>query len=175
MRWLTGLTALAIPLLAGCGSSSQGTPTATPLPRAQLQRVYSSAANTYNNTEAPITQAENLYCGASSPQANLTNCEAALSQDRLTTIGYDNSLRGLAFPQSMKADVTKLLSDDAQLENLLQQASSAPSLSAINSLTAQIFSLLKTTSDDARRVRSDLGLPAASAPPSATPTPSAAA
>ncbi|HYL72501.1 MAG TPA: hypothetical protein VEY89_14485 [Candidatus Dormibacteraeota bacterium] len=153
-----------------CGSSSQGSPSPTPLARAELQRIYQKAANTYNTTEAPITQAENLYCGANSPQANLSKCEMALSQDRLATIAYDSSLRGVAFPSTAKPDVTKLLSEDSQLETLLQQASTAPSLSAINALTTQIFSLLRSTADDAARVRSDIGLPAGSAPPSATPS-----
>lgn len=179
MRWLSVLVAVPAALLAACGSSSQGSPSPTPLARAQLQRIYQKAADTYNTTELPITQAENLYCGANSPQANLTKCEMALSQDRLTTIAYDSALRGLAFPSATKPDVSKLLSDDGQLETLLQQASTAPSLSAINALTTQIFSLLKSTADDAARVRSDIGLPPATAAPTATPsaagTPSAAA
>ena len=168
-----GVVALAGLLIAGCGSSTGPSPTQTPVDQAQLQRLYKNAANAYNTAEVPLAQAEYGYCVAASPPGNLMKCETALSQDRQATIAYDNSLRGMVLPAGAKADVAKLLSDDAQLETLLQQASTAPSLAAVTALTPQIFNLITTTNADANRLRVDLGLPVATPLPTATATPAA--
>ena len=72
------------------------------------------------------------------------------------------------FPAIAKTDATKLLGDDAQLEMLLQQASTAPSLSAVTALTPQIFAFITTTNADANMLRVDLGLPQATPLPTAT-------
>ena len=77
------------------------------------------------------------------------------------------------FPAAAKADVATLLSDDTQLETLLQQASTAPSLAAVAALTPQIFALITTTNADANKLRVDLGLPAATPLPTMTPGPAA--
>lgn len=77
------------------------------------------------------------------------------------------------FPAIAKTDATKLLGDDAQLEMLLQQASTAPSLSAVTALTPQIFAFITTTNADANMLRVDLGLPQATPLPTATAAPAA--
>ena len=170
---LTAVAALAGLLVAACGTSSGPSPTPSPLGQAQLQRLYKNAANAYNTAEVPLAQAEYGYCVAKSPPGDLPRCEAALGQDRQATIAYDNSLRGLVFPAAAKADVATLLSDDTQLETLLQQASTAPSLAAVTALTPQIFALIATTNGDAIKLRADLGLPAATLLPTMTPGPAA--
>jgi hypothetical protein len=159
--------------MSACGSPSGSSPTPSPLARAQLQALYKNAANAYNTAEVPLAQAEYGYCVAKSPPGNLMKCEAALSQDRQATIAYDNSLRGLVFPAAAKTDAAKLLGDDVQLETLLQQASAAPSLSAVAALTPQIFAFITTTNADANRLRMDLGLSAATPLPTPTPAPAA--
>jgi hypothetical protein len=137
----------------------------------ELQRQYAKAAAAYNTAEKQIAMNEQAFCTASTATADLVKCEAALSQDRQVTIAFDNAIRALTFPAQHRGDVNKLLNDDGQLENALKQASTAPSLSAINALTAQIFSLLSTTSTDANRVRADIGLQPASPPASPSTAP----
>ena len=154
-------------LLAACGpGTGQPSPTPTPLPSSLLQQRYLAAADAYNAAERPVAMAENAYCVAASAAADLTMCEAALSRDRAATLTFDNAVRALTFPASARGDVAQLLSDDAQLETLLQQAATAPSLSAIASLTPRIFQLLTSASNDADRVRADIGLPRLSPSPS---------
>jgi hypothetical protein len=175
MRPLTGmLLPAAVPLLAAiaaCGSGEAiGTPSASPLSPADLQRLYVQAASTYNDDEVPIVQAEYSHCSTQTSTANLAACEQALSQDRQATLSFDNTMRQLTFPEAATADVAKLLDDDAKLEVLLEQAATAPSLTVIQSLSNQIFTLLDATTADAAAVRKDIGLPAATAP-GATPSP----
>ncbi|MFN2581365.1 MAG: hypothetical protein ABR498_01325 [Candidatus Dormibacteria bacterium] len=169
---LTSLALLpAAAVLSACGSSSATpSPTPTPLPPGQLQQRYLSAANAYNAAEKPIAASENSYCVPQSASADLNKCVTALSNDRQVTITFDNAVRTISFPDSARADVTKLLGDDAQLEMLLLQASTAPSLTAIDALTPQIFRLLTTSSTDADKVRTDIGVPT----PSAAVSPSGA-
>ncbi|MBV8195266.1 MAG: hypothetical protein JOY80_07030 [Candidatus Dormibacteraeota bacterium] len=173
MRPARGLTPLLVAvvvgvLLAGCGSSSPTpSPTPTPLPLQLLRQRYLAAANAYISAEQPIAQAENMYCVLAAPTADLVKCTMALSSDRQTTIIFDTAVRAIEFPPSSRSDVSKLLNDDAQLEILLQQASVAPSLSAVNALTPQIFQLLATSSNDAGTVRKDIGLPLPSTSPPA--------
>ena len=162
-----GVTMLVSTILTtACGSvSATSPPTPTPLPSSLIQQRYLAAADAYNNAENPIAQAENTYCVSGAASANLASCETALGKDRQATITFDSAVRAITFPQSARSDVTKLLNDDAQLEMLLEQASTAPSLSAINALTPQIFQLLRTASSDADKVRADVGLPAVSPSP----------
>jgi len=153
-------------LLAACGpAGAQTTPTATALPTSELQQRYLAAATAYNSAELPVEQAENEYCAPASPTADLGRCETALSTDRQATLTFDNAIRAITFPPSTRGVVTQLLSDDAQLENLLEQAATAPSLSAISALTPQIFQLLTTASRDAVTVRTAIGVSSASPSP----------
>ena len=155
-------------VLGGCGpGTTQPSPTPTPLPSSLLQQRYLAAAGAYNTAEHPVAAAENTYCVAGAAGADLTKCETALGTDRQATLAFDDAVRALQFPAAARGDVTQLLSDDAQLETLLQQAATAPSLSAIASLTQGIFRLLTASSADADRVRSDIGLPQLSPSPSA--------
>jgi hypothetical protein len=158
----------AAALLSACGpSGGQNGPTATPLSQSDLRSAYAAAATAYNTAETPVTQAENAYCDPAGPQADLTKCETALNQDRQATLTFDNAVRPLSFPAAARPDVTKLLDDDAQLERVLEQAATAPSLSAISALIPQIGQLLTITTQDADRVRADIGLPTGPASPSA--------
>ena len=155
-----------VALLAACGpAGAQTTPTATPLPTSQLQERYQAAAAAYNTAEGPVLQAENEYCAPAAPTADVMHCETALSADRQATITFDKALRALTFPPSARGVVTQLLSDDAQLETLLEQAATAPSLSAISALTPQIFQLLTTASHDAIAVRTAIGISSTSPSP----------
>lgn len=159
-------------LLAACGpGATQPSSTPTPLPSSLLQQRYLAAAGAYNTAEHPIAAAENTYCVAAAASADLTRCEAALSGDRQATLAFDNAVRTLEFPASARADVNQLLADDQQLETVLQQASTAPSLTAIASLTPRIFQFLTTASQDADRLRGDIGLPLLSPSPSASASP----
>src|SRR5207253_1580372 len=111
-----------VALLAACGpAGAQTTPTATPLPTSQLQERYQAAAAAYNTAEGPVWQAENEYCAPTAPTADVMHCETALSADRQATITFDTALRALTFPPSARGVVTQLLSDDAQLETVLEQ------------------------------------------------------
>ena len=158
-------------VLAACGpGSTQPAPAATPLPAAEVRRLYLTAAAAYIQDEPQIEKAEYDHCTPETGSPNLAACEQALSQDRQTTLAFDNAVRQIAFPDSARTDVSRLLTDDAQLETLLEQAATAPSLSAIQAMSSQIFSLLSATSADGDRVRADIGLPAATTPPS-TPQP----
>ncbi|MBV8300433.1 MAG: hypothetical protein JOY68_00740 [Candidatus Dormibacteraeota bacterium] len=171
----TQLAVCALPCLAAlaaCGSGETvGTPTTTPLPVADLQRLYVQAADTYNTAEVPVVQAEYAHCSSGPGSPNLPACEQALSADRQATLSFDNAMRQLTFPEAARADVAKLLDDDSKLEALLEQAATAPSLTVIQSLSSQIFTLLNATTMDAAAVRKDIGLPSATAP-GATPSPS---
>lgn len=175
MRWPWAWLAIAVlGLVAGCSpSGGQNGASPTPLSRAALQASYVRAAAAYDVAERSIPDAEQSYCVPSSTSADLARCEAALSQDRQDTIAYDNAVHAIAFPPPVQGDVTKLLSDDGQLEALLEQAATAPSLAAIDALRPQIVTLLSTTAADAGRVRSDIGLAAASAPPGPSASPAA--
>ena len=152
-------------LLGACSpAGAQITPTATPLPRNQLQQRYLAAAKTYNAGESAIQQAESQYCSPASATADLTHCETALSNDRQETIAFDRAVRAITFPASAGGLVAQLLSDDSKLENVLEQAAISPSLSAINALTPQILQLLTNASRDAVAVRSAIGLSSTSTP-----------
>ena len=131
-----------------------------------LRQRYLAAAGTYNSAERPISLNENSFC-STGPPADLGRCQAALSADRQATITFDNALRAITFPASARADAGRLLADDGQLELVLMQASTAPSLSAISALTPRIFQLLTVTTSDAAKVRGDIGVPLPSASPSA--------
>lgn len=157
-------------VVGACGpATAPPSPTPTPLPAAQLRERYLKAATAYDAGAVPVAAAENSYCVPGSAGADLTQCERALSSDRLATVAFDDVVRQLRFPARAQALVSALLADDAQLETLLQQASTAPSLTAIAALTPQLFQLLVTSARDADAVRSAIGLPVSSP----TPTPSA--
>ena len=69
-----------------------------------------------------------------SPTASLTACQTALSEQRQATIAYDNALRAIPFTGDAATDASHLLSDDAAIETLLEQAATAPSLATIASV-----------------------------------------
>jgi hypothetical protein len=167
VAFCAGLLATAV---AGCsGPGGAATPSPSPLPIADLQRLYVQAADTYDTAEVPIEQQEYRQCPGGAGPANLAQCESALSRDRQVTLAFDDALRGLVFPASAASVVDKLLQDDASLEALQEQAATAPSLTAISTLTPHIFALYAQTTTDAAAVRTALGLPLSSAGPSATP------
>ncbi len=152
-----GVTAV---LLAACGGSNSVTsPTPTPLTPAQIQTSYSAAATLYNRTVSQIALAENAACDAASPGVSLSACQSALSEQRQATIAYDNALRALTFSGAAAGDASHLLGDDAAIESLLEQAATAPSVTLIARLQAQIVPLLATAANDARALRTDIGLP----------------
>ena len=177
MSWSAGAAALALApvfgaALAACGGGNPiPTPTPTPLPTAILQQRYVAAATAYDAGEVPVATSESEDCNPAAPTADLTKCASALSGDRQATVVFDNTVRGLRFPQAAKAAVTQLLNDDAGLETLLQQASTSPSLTSVAALTPQIFQLLTATAHDADALRSEIGLPSTSPIPSASAIP----
>lgn len=153
--------ALASALLAGCGGSSSPTsPAPSPLSTAQIQSRYTAAANAYNSYEAQISITENAACDAGSPTASLAACQTALSNQRQATIAYDDALRATSFSGNAATDASHLLSDDAAVESLLEQAATAPSLATIANVQAQIIPLLATAVTAATALRADIGLPA---------------
>jgi hypothetical protein len=152
--------ALAASGLAACGeSSTPSSPTPTPLTPAQIQARYTSAATAYNHGVTQILLQVNAACDAASPTAALTACQTALSQQRQATIAYDNALRATPFSGTAVTDASHLLSDDAAIESLLEQAATAPSLATIASVQAQIIPLLATAATAAAALRVDIGLP----------------
>jgi len=151
-----GLTAS----LAACGGSNSVTsPTATPLTPAQIQSRYAAAATTYNRTMGQVALAENAACDAASPSVSLSACQSALSEQRQATIAYDNALRATTFSGAATTDASHLLGDDAAIESLLEQAATAPNVTLIATLQAQIVPLLATAATDAATLRTDIGLP----------------
>lgn len=153
--------ALACAVVAGCGgSSNQTSPTPSPLSTAQIQSRYSAAANAYNAYETQISITENAACDVGSPTASLSACQTALSNQRQATIAYDEALRATTFTGEAAIDASHLLSDDAAIESLLEQAATAPSLATIASVQAQIIPLLATAVTAATALRADIGLPA---------------
>jgi hypothetical protein len=167
-----GLVSLAI---SACGSTAtQPSASATSLPPAEVRRLYLQAAAAYTEDEPPIEAAEYSHCTPGTGNPDLHLCQQALSQDRQTTLAFDNAVRQISFPDRAQTDVGKLLSDDARLEALLEQAATAPSLNAIQALSGEIFSLLTETTADSDRVRADIGLPAATTAP-VSPSASASA
>jgi hypothetical protein len=152
---------LASVLLAACGGSTSPTsPTPTPLSQAQIQTRYTAAATQYNRSETGIAVTENAACDVVSPSAALSACQAALGQQRQATIAYDNALRAIPFTGTAATDASHLLSDDAAIESLLEQAATGPSLATIASVQQQIIPLLATAATTATMVRTDIGLPA---------------
>jgi hypothetical protein len=148
-------------LLAGCGgSTSQTSPTPSPLSTAQIQSRYSAAASAYNTYETQISVTENATCDVGSPTASLSACQTALSSQRQATIAYDDALRATTFTGDAAIDASHLLSDDAAIESLLEQAATAPSLATIASVQAQVIPLLATAVSAATALRADIGLPA---------------
>lgn len=162
-------------LLAGCGGGNPlPTPSPTPLPTALLQQRYSAAAAAYDTGEVPVATAENQFCDPSAATADLSRCASALSGDRQATVVFDDAIRGLRFPPEARAAAGQLLDDDARLETLLEQAATAPSLTAVTSLTPQIFELLATTASDADSLRALIGLPSTTSSPKPSVIPAAA-
>jgi hypothetical protein len=150
---------VAATLLAACGgSSATPTPTPTPLSQEQIQARYTAAATTYNASEAQIAITENASCDAGSPSAALTACQMAFSAQRQATIAYDNALRATPYSGAAATDASHLLSDDAAIEALLEQAATAPSLATIASVQDQIIPLLATAAGAAAALRADIGL-----------------
>ena len=161
-------------LLAACGGGNPvPTPSPTPLPTALLQQRYSAAAAAYDTGEVPVATAENEFCDPSAPTADLSKCASALSGDRQATVVFDDAVRGLRFPPEARAAVGQLLNDDARLETLLEQAATAPSLTAVTSLTPQIFELLSAAARDADVLRGLIGLPSTTAIPKPSVIPAA--
>jgi len=161
-------------LLAACGAGNPvPTPTPTPLPTALLQQRYSAAATAYDTGEVPVAVAENQYCDPAAATADLTKCASALSGDRQATVVFDDEIRGLRFPPEARGAANQLLNDDARLETLLEQAATAPSLTAVTSLTPQIFELLSATARDADALRALIGLPSTSPMPTPSVIPAA--
>lgn len=147
-------------LLAACGRANPvPPPTPTPLPTALLQQRYTAAAAAYTTGEVPVATAENEFCDPSAATADLGKCAAALSGDRQATVLFDDAIRALRFPKDARGAADRLLDDDARLELLLEQAAIAPSLTAVTSLTPQIFELLSATARDADGLRALIGLP----------------
>lgn len=160
------LALAALGLSTSCGSPiAPSSPTPSPLPFAVLQQRYLDAAQAYAAAEAPVVPAENRYCDTASPSADLAACAAALSGDRQATVTFDDAVRTLRVASGAQPALTHLLSDDGRLETLLQQASTAPSMSAVSALTPQIFLLLTATAGDADALRRAIGLPASSPTP----------
>ena len=156
-------------MISACGATTAPpSPTPSPLPVAVLQQRYLTAAEAYATAEAPVASAENQYCDTSSPGADQTSCASALSADRLATVTFDNEIRGLRVAPGAQPSLDQLLNDDARLETLLQQASTAPGMSAISALTPQIFTLLTSTANDADALRRAIGLPPSA--PGASPS-----
>jgi hypothetical protein len=148
-------------LLAGCGgSTSQASPTPTPLSTAQIQARYTAAATQYDRTVSAIALTENAACDVGSATATLAGCQTALSGQRQATIAYDNALRATIFTGIAATDASHLLSDDAAIEALLEQAATAPSLATIASVQDQVIPLLATAATAATTLRADIGLPA---------------
>jgi hypothetical protein len=149
-------------LLAACGgSTSQASPTPTPLTITQIQTRYSTVAHQYNQSMASISLTENAACDVGSTTATLTACQAAVSRQRHATIAYDNALRATLFSGAAATDSSHLLSDDAAIEALLEQEATAPSLAAIASVQTQVIALLATANKAATTLRTDIGLPPA--------------
>ena len=162
-------------LLAACGGGNPlPTPSPTPLPTALLQQRYSAAAAAYDTDEVPVATAENQFCDPSAPTADLSKCASALSGDRQATVAFDDAIRRLRFPPEALAAAGQLLNDDARLETLLEQAATAPSLTAVTSLTPQIFELLSATARDADSLRALIGLPSTTPIPTPSVIPAAA-
>ena len=158
-------------LVAACGPATPTpSPTPTPLPAALLVQRYLAAASAYDTAEGPILEAEQASC-LPAPAGDLTKCATALSSDRLATISFDTAVRAIPFTGSGRAPAAQLLTDDAEIETLLQQASTAPSLTSLGPLLTQANQLEMTASTDANRLRTAIGLPAisASAAPSGAP------
>jgi hypothetical protein len=152
---------LAAGLLAACGGSTSPTsPTPTPLTTAQIQAKYASAATQYNHSAVQIGLTVNAACDAGSATAVLSACQAALSRQRQAAIAYDNALRAIPFTGTAATDASHLLSDDAAVESLLEQAATAPSLATIASVLQQVIPLLATAATAATTLRADIGLPA---------------
>jgi hypothetical protein len=144
-------------------------PTPPPLSLQLLQNRYLAAAAAYNSSESAILGAENSYCASST--ADLPKCKTALEHDRQATLAFDKALRAIPFPPAYQAAVSKLLSDDAQLEQTLQQAASGATLSADATLFAQLALLYSTTTQDGAKLRSDLSLPSITGGPSPAASP----
>jgi hypothetical protein len=152
---------LAGVLLAGCGASpSPSSPTSSPLTTAQIQTRYTAAATQYNHDATQIAVTENASCVLGSLAAGLSACQTALGLQRQATIAYDNALRAIPFTGTTATDASHLLSDDAAIETLLEQAATAPSLATIASVQQQVVALLATAATAATTLRADIGLPA---------------
>ena len=160
------LASAVLSLSTSCGSpTAPSSPTPSPLPVAVLQQRYLDAAQAYAAAEAPVAPDESRYCDTASPGADLAACAAALSADRQATLTFDDAIRNLRVASGAQPALTHLLGDDGHLETLLQQASTAPSMSAVSALTPQIFQLLTATAGDADALRRAIGLPASSPTP----------
>lgn len=151
--------ALAAAVVAACGGTTVATtPTPTPLSQSEIQARYTVAATAYNRSEAQIALTENAACDVGSPTAALPACQMAFSAQRQATIAYDNALRATPYTGTAATDASHLLSDDAAIEALLEQAATAPSLATIASVQDQVIPLLATAATAAATLRSDIGL-----------------
>lgn len=156
-------------LLAACGSSTaQKSPSPTPLPPPVLQQRYLEASDAYAAAVAPVISAATQSCDPGAAGAGLARCAAALSVDRQAAVAFDDAVRALRFASPARLSVDQLLGDDARLEMLLLQASTAPSLGAASVLTPAIFDQQTKTAHDAAAVRAAIGLPPATPAPVAS-------
>jgi hypothetical protein len=155
------LLATSAALLGACGgSSSPNTTTPTPLTVAQIQARYAAAAAHYNTGEEQISTTQNAACDAGSATVSLKSCQTALSAQRQLTIAYDNALRAIPFSGNAATESGRLLGDDAAIEKLLEQAATAPAITVIATLQAQVIPLLATAATDATALRTAIGLSA---------------
>ena len=156
-------------LLAACGlNAAPRTVSPTPLPLPVLQQRYLAASDAYASAAAPVVGAATQSCDPGAAGADLARCAGALSADRQLAVAFDDALRALRFASAARAAVDQFLGDDALLETLLQQASTAPSLSAVSALTPQILGFRTTTARDADAVRAAIGLAPSTPAPSAS-------
>ena len=147
-------------VVAACSGQSGGGPASpTPLPAVVLQARMAAASSALGISAGQAAADRHRYCDAGSTTTDLSSCERALSAERTARLAFDSVLRALDVPAGMAGDLQAVLAADTELEALLEQAATAPSLGVIQLLQSNLGALRGAVEDAATKLRADAGLP----------------
>lgn len=164
MRRLPSL--LALLALGGCsGQGPTGTSTPTALPSAAVQTSLDRASGALASGLRVFGAAVQSLCDPASSTAALDGCQRALGEERAARITFDSALRQLRLPPSLASDAASMLDADDQLEALLEQAATSPSLRVIQLLDSQLAVQRAAIDASITKLRVDAGLPPAPVAP----------
>jgi hypothetical protein len=164
LRGRAVLIGLIAAIVSACGGGASSVASPTPTPVSVLAQEYKSAADKSNKVIDAVTARVPTDCKTVDP------CKADFAQLSQAENAFVGTLRGMKIPSSMEADRRALLDIERRRLSVIDDAAQATTLDQINTDYNSLVSLENTFSDAVDHMRLDLGLPAASSSPIASPS-----